>query len=110
MVTARSRGDVCCRACQRAASQMSAVESGPPEIASTRAGSSARSANRRSASVSATGTSTVATLLFPLDRLLHVGRGAGKFADDLAEGRAGELFFVERGERLAKPQQRIRRL
>src|ERR1700759_5203200 len=71
-----------------------------------------RSAKSRSASTSSTGfTSTpcsaVDTLLFPLHHLPHGERGIGVLAGDFAEGRAGELFLVERGERLAETKQRV---
>src|SRR5215216_749383 len=110
MVTARSFGPRRKRARQRAASTRSAVESGPPDTASTRAGHCARSANKAAASVDETGGSAAGTLLFPLDALLHVGRGAGIFAPDFEEGGASRLLFLERRERLTEPHQRVRRL
>src|ERR1700674_1174264 len=127
IVTAQSLGAGLRRLRERAARNISAVESGPPETARTRAGSAARSANISSASASLRATSfrvlsdsavvslilrmilseksaifrdharpsAVDTLLFPLDRLLDARRGAGIFAHDLSEGRAGEFFLVE---------------
>src|SRR6478752_582860 len=91
---------------QSAASTSSAIESGPPETASARAGRLIRSANRRSASAASIGLSAADTLLFPLDRLLDARRCARIFAGDLTEGGAGQFFFIERGERLSQPQQR----
>src|ERR1700674_4365580 len=96
-----------CRLRQRAASTRRAVESGPPETASISAGWSAKSAKIRSASASVTAPSAADTLLLPVDRLFYVGRCAGVFAVDLAEGRAGEFLLVEGRERLAEPQQRV---
>src|SRR5690242_20735423 len=90
---------------QRAISHISAVESGPPDTASTSAGWSIRSVKRTSASASST--AAVDTLLFALDRRLHVLRGTGKFLGHLGERHAGEIALLERGERLAEPQQRI---
>src|SRR5579864_8006031 len=110
MVMAQSRGATLRRCAQRAASTIIAVESGPPETARTRAGSAARSANNWSASVSLTGPLAADTLLFPVDRLLHARRRARVFAGHFAEGGASELFLVEGRKRLAKPQQRVRRL
>src|SRR6266851_4878088 len=69
-----------------------------------------RSAKRRCASASETGASAVDTLLFPLDRRLHVLSGAGIFASDFGERRAGELLFLQGRERLAEPQERVGRL
>src|ERR1700674_3980536 len=89
---------------------MSAVESGPPETASRRRELAVRSPSSASASDAETGVSSSAfdTLLFPLDALLHGDRGARIFAADLAESGAGRFLLVERGQRLAEPQQRVR--
>src|SRR6266545_1876486 len=111
MVTAISCGPCLACARQRAASHRSAVESGPPDTARMRTGASERSANSAAASETETGASEAAeTLLFPLGRLLHVRRRARIFAGNLAEGRARCLLLIERRERLAEPQQRVRRL
>src|SRR3954447_2608745 len=90
----------------------SAVESGPPETARTRAAALASGSNSVFASAAETGAASSAadTLLFSLDTLLHTGRCTGKLAQDLAERRAGGLLLAERGKRLSKPQQRVRRL
>src|SRR6185503_6095846 len=90
----------------------SAVDSGPPETARTRAVALASGANSVFASAAETGAASSAadTLLFSLDTLLHTGRCTGKLAQDLAERRAGGFLLAERGKRLSKPQQRVRRL
>src|SRR6476619_7465830 len=90
----------------------SAVESGPPETARTRAVALASGSNSVFASAAETGAASSAadTLLFSLDTLLHTGRCTGKLAHDLAERRAGGFLLAERGKRLSKPQQRVRRL
>src|SRR5215217_6515453 len=99
------------RARQRAASHIIAIESGPPDTATMRAGACERSANSAAASAARTGASDAAdTLLFPLRGLLHVGRRLRIFAGNLAQGRARGLLLVQRGKRLAEPQQRVRRL
>src|SRR6266480_1817245 len=97
---------------QRAAMNMSAVESAPPDTASTRLDVPIKSAKSTAASVSETGAarSTAHTLLFSFDALLHVQRGARIFAAEFAEGGAGRLFLAECRERLAEPEQRVRRL
>src|SRR5512139_1554171 len=113
---------------QRAASHISAVESGPPDTASTSAFADPRSANRALASslervVTASRGIEVRTCLevfgfslavdaldFLLDAALHVGSGLRVFAVDLAEGRAGRFLLLHGGERLAKAQQRVRSL
>src|SRR6266508_2332903 len=96
---------------QRAASISSAVESGPPETASTRTGAWARGPNSVFASAGETGAASSAadTLLFPLDALLQARRCAGKLARDLAERRAGRFLLAERGERLPEAEQRVGR-
>src|SRR5262249_19324044 len=97
---------------QRAISINSAVESGPPETARTRAGTRASGANNAFASAAETGAASSAadTLLFSLDPLPHRGRCARKFAQDFSERRAGRLLLAERGKRLSEAQQRIGRL
>src|SRR6185312_13124239 len=111
MVTARSPGPSLRAARQRAASSSSAVESGPPETASTSAGNLARSEKSAFASAAETGAvSAVRTLLFLGDAALHVGGGLRIFAADLGERGAGGFLLVHGGERLAEPQQRLRRL
>src|SRR5687767_12738497 len=78
------------------------------------AGAETRSANKSLASTTESGCAEVAalaadTLLFRRHVLLHVGRGSSVFAADLAPGGAGGFLFAEPGERLSKPQQRLRR-
>src|SRR5580698_1742544 len=109
MVTAMSFGARLSRFAQRAASTSSAVESGPPDTASTRPGKSSRPRNSAFASPSATAASAVGTLLFPIDALLHAQRGARIFAQHLAQRSAGCFLFTERRKRHAEPQQRIGR-
>src|SRR3984893_2422015 len=87
------------RFAQRAASTRSAVESGPPDTASTRPGKSSRQRNSALASPSATAASAVGTLLFPVDALLHAHRGARIFAQHLAERSTGRLLFALRRKR-----------
>src|SRR5262245_29341669 len=95
---------------QRAMSSSSAVESGPPETARTRAGAWTRGANSAFASAAETGAASSAadTLLFSLDPLLHRRRRAREFAHHFAERPAGRLLLAERGERLPEAQKRIR--
>src|SRR6187401_4324 len=89
---------------------MSAVESGPPETASTRTGKDCSPEKSDFASDAETAfASAVRTLLFLRDPALHAGRGARKFAPNLGERGASRLFLVHRRERLAKAQQRVRR-
>src|SRR3954454_15836954 len=90
----------------------SAVESGPPETARTRAVALASGSNSVFASAAETGAASSAadTLLFSFHTLLHTGRCTGKLAHDLAERRAGGFLLAERGKRLSQPQQRVRRL
>src|SRR6266508_4051712 len=84
---------------QRAMSSSSAVESGPPETARTRAGAWTSGANSAFASAAETGAASSAadTLLFSLDPLLHRRRRAWELAQ----------HFAERCERLPKAQKRI---
>src|ERR1700730_14831455 len=91
---------------------MRALESGPPETASRRAGADRRPANSVFASTAETGAarSAAGTLLFPVDALLHAERRTGIFAQHLSERRAGGLLLAEHRERLAEPQQRVGRL
>src|ERR1700741_3909584 len=107
MVTAISFGARLSRFAQRAASTSSAVESGPPDTASTRPGKSSRPRNSVFASPSPTLPSAVGTLLFPVDALLHAHRGARIFAQHLAQRSTGGFLFTERRERHAESQQRI---
>ena len=58
----------------------------------------------------ATSSAAVGTLLFLRDAALHARRGARKFAPDFGERGAGRFLLIRRGERLAEPQQRVRRL
>src|SRR3984893_17250309 len=107
MVTATSPGPRRRRLRQRAASASSAVESGPPETASSSARALARSAKRTSASASDSGYSAAGTLLFSLGGLLHTVRRARILVDDFAQRRAGEFALMQGRERLAEAQQRI---
>src|SRR5690349_9653789 len=54
--------------------------------------------------------SALRPLLLAVDRGFDAGGSARIFAADLAEGGAGGLLLLQRGERLAEPQQRIRSL
>src|SRR5579859_1768192 len=108
MVTASNRGGFFSRFAQRAASSNSAVESGPPETATTKPGKSSRPRNSASNSWSPTAASAVGTLLFPLHVLLHGKRRARIFAHHFAERSTGGFLLAERRQRLAEPQQRIR--
>src|SRR6266487_2189197 len=94
---------------QRAMSSSSAVESGPPETARTRAGAWTSGANSAFASAAETGAASSAadTLLFSLDPLLHRRRRAWELAQHFAERCAGRFLLAERGERLPKAQKRI---
>src|SRR5436853_1263673 len=91
---------------------MSAIESGPPETASNRAGADLRLANSVCASAAETGAawSAAGTLLFPIHALLHAERHPRIFAQHLCERCAGRLLFAKHRERLTKPQQRVGRL
>src|SRR5579864_3081127 len=109
MVTASNRGGFFSRFAQRAASSKSAVESGPPDTATTKPGKSSRPRNSASNSSSPTAASAVGTLLFPLHVLLYRKRSARIFAHHLAERSASRFFLAECRQRLAEPQQRIRR-
>src|SRR5215510_7940988 len=111
-VTAMSFGPRLSALRQRAISINSAVESGPPETARTRAETRASGANNAFASAAETGAASSAadTLLFSLDPLPHRGRRARKFAQDFSERRAGRLLLAERGKRLSEAQKRIGRL
>src|SRR5262249_23781503 len=111
-VTAMSFGPRLSAPRQRAISISSAVESGPPETARTRARTRASGASNAFASAAETGAASSAadTLLFSLDPLPHRGRRARKFAQDFSERRAGRLLLAERGKRLSEAQKRIGRL
>src|SRR6266540_6214368 len=110
-VTAISFGPFFSRARQPAINSRRAVESGPPDTASTRLGLFRRSANNVAASAWETGSARSAadTLLFPLDVLLHAAGCPRIFPIKLAQGRASCLALAERRERLPEPQQRFRR-
>src|SRR5262245_26494330 len=115
-VTAISAGPVLSAARQRAASISRAVESGPPETAMTRAAAERRLSNSVLASAAETGAASSAassaadTLLFPVDALLHAHRGARIFSQHLGKGCAGRLPLAHGRERLAEPEQSVRRL
>src|SRR6185312_17540096 len=114
---------------QRAASSMRAVESGPPDTASSTAGSASRSWNSAAASAgvilelcsegmtgrddgsrAARRQSAVLFLQLLRGRALHARRGVRIFASDLRERCASRLFLMQRRERLAEPEQSVRRL
>src|SRR5580704_3742697 len=97
------------RLAQRAVRTSSAVESGPPEIARIRPRKPSRPKNSAFASSSRTACSAVDTFLFPIDGLLHGRRSARIFSQDFAERRARGFLLTQSGQRLAKPQQRVRR-
>src|SRR3954462_10997897 len=108
MVTASNRGPLFSAARQRAARTSSAVESGPPETARTRAGAWTRSANSDFASAIETGAASAAgTLLFPVDALLHGHGGTRIFAQHLAKRSAGRFLLAQSRERLSEAQQRL---
>src|SRR5262245_66543147 len=79
-------------------------------MASTSVEASANGSSSAFASTAVTASSAAGTLLFSLDPLLHARRGARKFAQHLAERRAGRLLFAEHGEGLSEAEQRIGRL
>src|SRR5919198_888350 len=112
MVTANNRGPVRRARRQRATSHMSAVESAPPETASTRAEASASGSNSALASAAETGAASSAadTLLFSLDPLFHARRCARKLAWDFCERGARRLSLAERRQRLPQAKERIGRL
>src|SRR5262245_58147106 len=95
---------------QRAANTSSAVESAPPETASTSVEASANGSNSAFASAAEIASSASGPLLFSLGPLLHARRGARKFAQHFPERRAGCLLLAEHGERLSEAEQRIGRL
>src|SRR4029079_14394578 len=110
-VTATSSGLVSSESRHCAAMTMSAVESGPPETASTRTGKDCSPEKSDVTSDAETAlASAVRTLLFLRDPALHAGGGARECAVKLGERGARRLFLVHRRERLTKPQQRVRRL
>src|SRR5690242_16228075 len=110
-VTATNFGLVLSESRHCAARIMSAVESGPPDTASTRTGKDCRSEKSDLASDAETAfASAVRTLLFLRDPALHAGGGAWKFAPNLGKRGAGCLILVHRRERLSKAQERVRRL
>src|SRR5271169_3327979 len=109
MVTATSLGARLSRFAQRAASTRSAVESGPPDTARISPRKFSRPKNSAFASSSRTACSAVDTLLFLVHALLHALRGARIFAQHFAQRSAGGFLLPQSRERLAKPQQRVRR-
>src|SRR5262249_53040540 len=87
---------------------MRAVESGPPDTASTSTGKVCRLKKRAFASdAETTPVSAVRTLLFLLNAALHAGRSPRIFPSDFRKRGAGRFFLVHRGERLAKTQQGV---
>ena len=106
MVTAVSFGLDLSDCRHRAASTISAIESGPPDTASTSTGKRARPKKSDLASAAVTGAaSAVHTLLFARHAALHGRRGAWKFAPDFGKGGTGRFLLMERCERLAETQQ-----
>src|SRR5262249_49156639 len=102
----------CLRAArQRAASTRSAVESGPPDTAITRAAAERRASNRVLASAAETGSapSTADTPLVPGDAQLHAVPRARIFSPNLALRCTSGLLLARGGERLAEPEQRVGR-
>src|ERR1700722_11913039 len=112
-VTARSFGARCRRflrsLAQRAAMTSSAVESEPPETASRSPRKPSRPLNSALTSASRTAWSAMATLLFSVHGLFYARRCARVFAQHLAERSASRFLLAQGRERLAKPQQRLRR-
>src|ERR1700730_636640 len=116
---------------QRAASHISAIESGPPDTARTIAGARFQSANRRLASCAEIGELSssgmafgnpvsssdqlrhFALALYPLlltvDGCFDAARGARIFPRHFAECRTGGLLLLQRRQRLSEPQQRVGR-
>src|SRR5215468_7601887 len=123
---------------QRAASSISAVESGPPDTARAMTGSACRSAKSVLVSDGAIASDfwsdmivtesrfpppdqvrgaghrdhilAVRAFLLLLDAAFHVGRGPRILASDFGKRGAGGFFLVHRGKRLTETQQRVRRL
>src|ERR1700720_3806376 len=98
---------------QRAASDSSAVESGPPETARITRRKREKSEKRVESSLSAIGApppSAADTLLFRLDRRFDLRRGLRIFLQHGAERGAGGVLLAERRQRLAEPHQRLGRL
>src|SRR5262249_30412614 len=111
IVTAMSFGLALSVSRQRAARTISAVESGPPDTASTMTGMVCRSEKSVFASDAETAfASAMRTLLFLRDTAFHAGRGLRIFAADFRQRRTSGLFLVHRGKRLTEAQQRVRRL
>ena len=98
------------RRAQSAAISSRAVESGPPETASSKARAFASGARIAS---TASGVSPARVnndpSAFRARRLLHGRRGGGIALADLGEGRAGLFGIAEQGERLAEPHHALRR-
>src|SRR5690348_13581723 len=93
MVTAINFGFFASASRQHAARTISAVESGPPETASTRTGVSTSSEKSAFASDAETASvSAMRTLLFLRDAAPHARGGMRKLAPDLGQGGAGRLF------------------
>ncbi len=98
-----------------ARSSISATESGPPKPpAADEDGPTAARARRPRRScpgcVGPRSASALQLFAFALGRLADAGRGARKFHADFVEGRAGLVPGANGAERLAKPQQGVRRL
>src|SRR3954452_13919709 len=112
MVTARSASSLFRERRHRPARYSSAVESGPPETASTSARACATVRNRTLASAAEIGRAASAadTLLFSVHSLFYRRRSAGKLARDLAQRCAGGFFLAQGGKGLPEPQERIRGL
>src|SRR4029453_3361044 len=109
MVTAMSLGPAFSRPRHCDASHSSAVESGPPDTASTTAPALFRSENSLAASADEIGEPSrgsfappsrgmalpAVLLLLAIDALLHAARRARIFAGDLAEGGAGRFLLLQ---------------
>src|SRR5262249_9858352 len=85
------------------------VESEPPETARTSPRKFSRPEKSASASASRTAWSAAATLLFSFDGLFDARRDVRIFAQDFSERGTGGLLLTQIGERLAEPQQCLRR-
>src|SRR5690349_17057948 len=97
MVTATRSGFAFNASRQRAASTMSAVESGPPDTANTSTGKDCRPEKSALASDAETPrASAVRTLLFLRDAALHAAGGARIFASDFRERGAGGFLLIHR--------------
>ena len=105
MVTARSFGPLVSAARQRAASTINAVESGPPETASTNADAELRPSNSDCASAAEIGASSAAdALLLTFDALPDRDFGTRVLALHFGERRTGGFTLAQRRQRLAETE------